>query len=105
MGSRIQQIPTFGKVKISMPIPSGYDKSNLVVYRVDDDGTITEYTVTVSGEYPTFETDHFSTYVIAEKMTGEKDETPKTGVVDELKFVMSIIVISAVGVIALKKRK
>ena len=56
-----------GKVKISIPVPDNFDKSNLVVYRVADNGDKTEYAVTINGDVATFETDHFSTYVLAEK--------------------------------------
>lgn len=58
-----------GKVKISIPVPTEYNKSNLVVYRVADNGDKTEYTVKVNRDVATFETDHFSTYVLAEKET------------------------------------
>ena len=79
-----------GAVKVSIPIPEGLDTNNLVVYRIDEEGNKTEYTVTVETidktQYATFETDHFSTYVLGEKVNtttaiaeGEKDDTPKTG--------------------------
>ena len=79
-----------GTVKVSIPIPEGIDANNLVVYRIDEEGNKTEYIVTVeiidNIKYATFETDHFSTYVLGEKVNtttaiteGEKDDTPKTG--------------------------
>lgn len=83
-----------GKVKISIPIPTDYDTSKLVVYRVEEDGTKTEYQVNILNGYATFETDHFSTYVLGEKTevsneaqdnanenTGETNNTklPQTG--------------------------
>ena len=59
-----------GKVEIKIPIPSDFDSSNLVVYRIDDDGTENKYEVEVetinNNKYAVFETDHFSTYVLAE---------------------------------------
>ena len=77
-----------GAVKVSIPIPEGLDTNNLIVYRIDEEGNKTEYTVTVeiidNIQYATFETEHFSTYVLGEKVNtttaiaeGEKDETPK----------------------------
>lgn len=56
-----------GKVKISIPIPAGFDASKLIVYRLDENNTKTEYQVTTANEYATFETDHFSTYILGEK--------------------------------------
>lgn len=77
-----------GKVKISIPIPNGIDTSKLAVYRIADNGEKTEYKVTVEGNYATFETDHFSTYVLAETTststnqdnTVAKGKLPQTGI-------------------------
>ena len=65
-----------GKVKISIPVPNGYDTSKLVVYRIAEDGTKTKYETTISNGYITFETDHFSNYVVAEENTTTSTETP-----------------------------
>lgn len=62
-----------GKVKISIPIPVGFDASRLIVYRLDEDNTKTEYQVTVVNEYATFETEHFSTYILGEKMKSSNE--------------------------------
>ena len=112
-----------GKVKISIPVPTEYNKSNLVVYRVADNGDKTEYTVTVNGDVATFETDHFSTYVLAEKEikqnTGntettqtkpvtevrKKDDTPKTGTTASIYFMIPVTVISAIGIIAFRRKE
>ena len=112
-----------GKVKISIPIPDNFDKSNLVVYRVADNGDKTEYAVTLNGDVATFETDHFSTYVLAEKEvtqnTGntettqtkpvteerKKDDTPKTGTIASIYFIIPVTVISAIGIIAFRRKQ
>lgn len=103
-----------GKVKISITIPTDYDKTKLAVYRVSDNGDKTEYTVTVNGDVATFETDHFSTYVLAEKEIKQntnnktdkkKDDTPKTGTIDVVGYLSIVTVISALGIIAFRKRK
>ena len=60
------EIQPNGNVKISLPIPENFDTSKLIVYRINEDGTKVKYNVTVEGEYAVFETDHFSTYVLAE---------------------------------------
>lgn len=103
-----------GKVKISIPLPTDMNKSNLVVYRVADNGTKTEYKVTTEGNNATFETDHFSIYVLAEKTAEttpsntddrKKDETPKTGTVDVLGYLSIITLISALGIVAFRRNK
>ena len=65
-----------GKVKISIPIPENFDTSRLIVYRIDDNSKV-EYKVTIANGYATFETDHFSTYVLGEreKVSGENQDT------------------------------
>lgn len=106
-----------GKVKISIPIPSNFDKSRIVVYRIAENGTKTEYKSEVKNGYATFETDHFSTYVLAEKKAtptkpattpttptnNEKDETPKTGATDIIMYVVATTIFASIGLIALKK--
>lgn len=115
-----------GKVKVSIPIPEGYDKTKLEIYRVEENGKTIKYDVKVEGNYATFETDHFSIYVLAEKKAettttttptkptqeqtkpvnkGEKDNTPKTGITDITKYIVAVAVISAVGIIVLKKKE
>ncbi len=112
-----------GKVKISIPVPNDFDKSNLIVYRVAEDGTKTKYDVKVEGNYATFETNHFSTYVLAENNVtetqetqntpteqttqnkGEKDDTPKTGAIDIIGYVVLATVVAGAGIIVLKKKE
>ena len=72
-----------GKVKISLPIPNDFDKTKLVVYRVSDNGDKTEYAVKVENNYATFETDHFSNYVLAEKIDTSLEETETTDNVEQ----------------------
>lgn len=107
-----------GKVKISIPIPSDYDKTKLSAFRIAEDGTKTEYPVTVENEYAVIETDHFSTYVLAEKNVtdteaskteetttkGDKDNTPKTGTIETIYYILPVMIIATVGIIALKKK-
>lgn len=72
------EIQPNGKVKISIPIPESFDSSNLTVYRFDDDGTKTPYSVTVTvkdgAKYAIFETVHFSTYVLVNAAAKIADE-------------------------------
>ncbi len=108
------EVQPSGKVKIKIPIPAEFDTSKLVAYRIDGNNKI-KYDVTVETidgkKYAVFETDHFSTYILAEtKETstnnkGELDETPKTGTTDIIKYIVPVTIMSAIGIIALRKRK
>lgn len=115
-----------GKVKISLPIPNEVDTSKLVVCRITDTGEKIEYTATIENvngvNYATFETDHFSTYVLAERSeiinednqenTDKEDDTkapgalPKTGAgISLVVLLISIIVISVLAYIKYKDVK
>lgn len=106
-----EKIQPNGKVKISIPIPNEFDKENLVVYRIEDDGNKIEYAVTVEGEYATFETDHFSNYVLAEmaeevlQVTKKLDEEPKTGEENYVVLASFIAVVSFAGMIVMRKQE
>ncbi len=110
-----------GKVTIKFAIPNGYDKTRLTVYRIAENGTKTQYDTKIVGDYAVFETNHFSTYVLAEKKAtttntnttkpttgtankGEKDDTPKTGTIDIIGYVLFTTAIAGIGIIALKKK-
>lgn len=111
------EIQPNGKVKISIPIPSDYNKDRLEVYRIADNGEKIRYEITIEGDYATFETDHFSTYVLAEReeqqgqttnneQTSNEhklDETPKTGSVTVIGIIIAIAVISLAGIVIIKK--
>ncbi len=105
-----------GKVKISIPIPSNFDKTKLSIFRISNDGTRTKYDTKVDGNFAIIETNHFSTYVLAENNVlsqtkptqvtnkGEKDETPKTGTIEIISYVLVATTIAGIGIIALKKK-
>ena len=101
-----------GKVKISIPVPSNFDTSKLVVYRIEDNGTKIEFKVEVKTidnvKYAQFETDHFSNYALAEKTVDNNkvlDDEPKTGEVDYLIFTTIIAIISICGIVIVKSKK
>lgn len=120
-----------GKVKVSIPVPSGYDTSKIIVFYVADNGTKTKYDTTVKDGYVIFETDHFSNYVVAEETTTTEssntsettsdttstegtnttntthklDNTPKTGEETNFTSIVTVMisVLSAIG-LAITKR-
>ena len=112
-----------GKVKISIPVPNGFDKNNISVYRVEDKGNKIEYSTKIEKmeekEYAVFETDHFSNYVIAEKTTKVEqlqetqkqenlqhklDNEPKTGIINVVSIVSIIVAVSLIGFTVCQKK-
>lgn len=61
-----------GNIKISIPISNDIDTSKLVIYRISDDNKKFEYSFKIETinniKYATIETNHFSTYVVGEKI-------------------------------------
>ena len=114
-----------GKVKLTIPVPSEFDTSKLCVYRVDENNQKIKYDIEViekdGTKYVTFETDHFSIYVLEEeqaetntteesketkqKQEGEKDETPKTGATNSIHFVLPLAVVTTLGLVIYCKKQ
>lgn len=102
-----------GNVKLSLPIPDNFNKDNLIAYRIDEDGTKTDYSVKVEGNYAVIETNHFSDYVLTEKAdsTNESsdsnanlDTEPKTGIDNPVQFVLTVLVVACLGLtVCIKK--
>lgn len=121
IGKYITKLPN-GTFEVKIPVNETLKGKNLIVYYVDDNNKVIEYNVTVKDGYAIFTTDHFSIYTLAEKKVveetpdntptntteetskGEKDDTPKTGTLDIISYVLVATFISAVGIIVLKKR-
>ena len=62
-----------GTVKVKLPL--GWEKDGIYkVYRVNDDGTLTDMNAYRQGSHMVFETDHFSIYVIVDE--SEKTDAP-----------------------------
>jgi heme-binding NEAT domain protein len=56
-----------GKVKITVPLPEGYDASKILIFRVNPDGTKTLIEGTIEDGNAIFNVNHFSLYAIGEK--------------------------------------
>lgn len=65
-------------VIITMPIPKGLSKENLVLYNLHEGG-IEEVLITIKGSNVQFLTDKFSTYVFAQKKNDTPPVTPNPG--------------------------
>ena len=102
-----------GTFEVKVPISEALKGKNLVAYYVTANEAVEEYEVTVKDGYAIFNTDHFSIYTLAEKAEesekepeeekGEKDDTPKTGTTDLMSYALIATIISAAGIVILKK--
>ena len=63
-----------GNFKVYIPINKEYAEKTLVAVYVKDDGSLEEHEIKIENGYAIFETDHFSTYSIAEKEEPEEEQ-------------------------------
>ncbi|MGN0351705.1 MAG: FMN-binding protein [Roseburia sp.] len=105
-GTEIHELA--GYVSVTMAIPSGLVVGNgntIVVYRLNDDGTLTKCTTTVKDGKVTFLTNHFSTFIFSEEPLEET--TVKTG--DETGkqiYMICLLLLLGMGILYLgNKRK
>ena len=61
-----------GTVKVKLPLDWEKD-GNYKVYRVNDDGTLTDMNAYRQGSHMVFDTDHFSIYIIVDETPAEPD--------------------------------
>lgn len=101
-----------GTFTVNIPIPQDFIGKDIIVCYVDaENNKKEEYQVSINDNMLSFETNHFSTYVVTEKVSdtpanddkGEKDDTPNTGVEDKLSYILAITVISGLGALTLKR--
>lgn len=90
-----------GNVTVKIPVPDKLNGAeNYYVYHQAEDGELTDMHAAVEGDYVSFVTDHFSTFVLStEKLPN--DDSPATGVT--LLFIPAVIAAAAAAVT--KKRK
>ena len=117
-----------GKFTVKIPVPTELNGKELVVYYITTTGEKEEHEVTIKDGYAIFTTDHFSIYTLAEKKVieetpdntptdtptetpdntpakDEKDETPKTGTIDIISYILLVTIISVLGIVVLKKKE
>lgn len=97
-----------GYVQVSVPMPANItvkEGKAIMVYRLEDDGTLTRCDTTVENGVITFKTNHFSTYIVAEEdvtaVTSPKTEDASAGI--NLFFCMGILLAGAAAV-AMKRK-
>ena len=113
-----------GSFEVRIPLSEKLKGKDLVAYYVDNNGNKEEHEVTIKDGYAVFNTNHFSTYTLAEKVSdvtppsnneenkdeqgGEKDDTPKTGTgILAIESILGIfaVVLAGVAIIAKKENK
>lgn len=114
-------IPEGEKVTVTLPIPKGLSAEGLRVFHVANDGTVTDMNAVVDAEAGTvsFETTHFSTFVLANvKVAGpttpptttapstenEGGGLPKTGDASVATLALGALAAAGAGLVAISRR-
>lgn len=87
-----QLVQPGGSVKVSIPIPEGYDMSRLAVYSISTEGETPQRTAldfTVENGMAVFQTEHFSLYAVAETKEQLPEYLPETEAVEPLELVQT----------------
>lgn len=96
-----------GKLEITTDIPTGYDVNRIAVYRLSEDGTsYTKLDSKVVNGKVVFETDHFSTYMIAEEKSTISDvDTGDRSVSGIIFFVVILTIAGIIATVSFKKSR
>ena len=115
-----------GKFLVSIPVEELNGKT-ITTYYINKNNEIEEHKTVVKDKIASFETDHFSTYILAEKTENKEnleqennqtteqeqskekekhilDDEPKTGVINIVTYLTLFLIVSIVGIIVCKRK-
>jgi cobalamin biosynthesis Mg chelatase CobN len=99
-----------GYVQVSLPVPANLTipaGKTIVVYRVEDNGSLTKCDTTVANGTVTFSTNHFSTYIFAvtDASKATSATSPKTGETSAMPILFAAALAACAGAgYTMKKR-
>ena len=106
-----QNVQPKSKVTVEIKIPSGYNPDNILVYYVEENGTLTLVNHIVVGDKVQIDTDKVGKFVIVEKEDQNKNESsnnttenPKTGTIISISVIIVGIIV-ATGIYFYTKKK
>lgn len=68
-----------GKFLVKIPVPTGYEGKELVIYYINSSNETERHNVTIENGFASFETNHFSTYILTPLSNVAGIENPQTG--------------------------
>ena len=94
-----------GKFVVSIPVPEVLKNKEITVYYINSKGQKEEHTATVKDGMASFETDHFSTYVLAEKTKDIANPNTYDGITKSI-ILLSVSLLGIISaLVCLKKRQ
>lgn len=84
-----------GKFLVKIPVPKEYEGKELFIYYINSDNKTEKHNVTIKDGFASFETNHFSTYILTPLSSVVDIENPQTG--DNLLLYIALGTMSLVG--------
>lgn len=94
------------KFVVTLPLPEslkGIDEKDLTVYYIDENGERKDHKGVAENGIIIFETDHFSTYIIAEKLVEDSNTTTNPNTADNIMIAVTTLMLSMTGIIVTLK--
>ena len=85
------------KFIVRIPVPTEYNGKNLIVYYINSNNEKEEHGVTVKDGFATFETNHFSTYILTENTNINNTVVKNPNTADNISIYFIIGMISIIG--------
>ena len=92
---------------MKIPVPKEYEGKELFIYYINSNNKIEKHNVTIKDGFASFETNHFSTYILTPLSSVVDIENPQTG--DNLLLYIALGTMSLIGIVGFglltKKKK
>ena len=88
-----------GKFLVSIPVGNWMEGKEITVYYINSNNEKEEHVAAVKDGIVSFETDHFSTYIVSEKIVENTNTTPNPNTGDNILIVVATLMISMAGVV------
>ncbi|MDD2410047.1 MAG: hypothetical protein PHD03_04965 [Bacilli bacterium] len=86
-----------GKFLVKIPFPIEYEGKKLVIYYINSNNETVKHDVTIENGFASFETNHFSTYILTPLSNVAGIENPQTG--DSLLLYVALGTMSLIGLV------
>jgi len=95
-GAYIEKLDN-GKFLVKIPVPKEYEGKDLFIYYINSNNKTEKHNVTIQNGFASFETDHFSTYILTPLSNVVDIDNPQTG--DNLLLYIALGTMSLIGLV------
>lgn len=92
-----------GKFKVNIPVGNFLEGKKITVYYINSNNEKEEHEATVENGLVSFETDHFSTYIIAEQIVENTSTITNPNTADSSIYAISTLALAMIGIVVTTK--